>query len=195
MRNLRGDTTGDNWAIKREIQAKYNMLSRSYNKVYGDEQRQKYQEVFSNLRKRPRLVCVDIGCGTGIGIEGDYRIFRDTWVGIDLSRGMLEKARRRIHSEERRHLVLADSDFSPLRSKCADLAVCVTLVSGIPDPRRTLRELGRVVVPGGEIAVTILKREITRDEVDELMQETGLRIERVPEDNHTKDHVFLCSPE
>jgi len=176
-----------------EIRTKYDALSSVYEEIYRDEQLKKYGAIPSSLQKRQRRVSVEIGCGTGFGLEACREIFDNIWVGIDLSRNMLNQTRTRIRVQEKRHLILADSDFSPLRTKCADLAICVTLLSRTPKPVRTLRELRRLADSNGEIVVTVLKKEFTRYEFQELIQESGLKIQRIEDDSNIKDYIFFCT--
>lgn len=193
MRNSKGESISDYWTRKKEIKTKYDALSSVYEEVYRDEQLKKYRKILSNLQKRPRRVCIEIGCGTGFGLEACSEIFDNIWVGIDLSRSMLNQTRRRIRGQERRHLILADSDFSPLRTECADLALCVTLLSRTPEPVRTLQELRRLTDSIGEIVVTVLKREFTRYQFQKLILESRLRIQGIEDDNDIKDHIFFCT--
>jgi len=51
-----------------------------------------------------------------------------------------------------------------------------------------------LVSPGGEIVVTVLKREFARAELREMISESGLKIQRdVNTDQSVKDHVVFCS--
>ncbi len=193
MKNSKRESVRDNWARKREIRAKYDALSSTYDEVYRDEQLNKYRAILSNLQKSARRVCVEIGCGTGLGLEACDEILDQIWVGIDLSKGMLDQTRRRILGRERRHIILADSDFSPLRSGCVDLAICVTLLSRTPESVRTLRELERLTDSSGEIVVTVLKREYTVYEFQELLRENGFKVRKFKDDDKIKDYVFFCS--
>lgn len=181
------------WARKKEIASKYDLLSGIYEETYREEQLAKYQTVFLNLKKR-RKVCLEMGCGTGIGVEVWGEDFCDTWIGIDLSRGMLKETKRRIQGRENQHLILADADFAPVRSDCADLGICVTLLSKTAKPATILGELKRAVVQNGDIAVTGLKKEFTRDDFRELILKSGLNIRKeVATGEDVKDHVFVCS--
>jgi len=182
------------WAQKRMIASKYDALSSIYEEVYRDEQVEKYRLVFADLQDRSRRVCIEIGCGTGIGLALGEELFDQVWVGVDLSEGMLKKARTWVIGREQRHLILADSDSTPLRSNCADLVICVTLLSKALDPVRTLKELKRLAALNGEIVVTALKKEFTREELRELTRECGLRIQReINASQVVKDRVVFCS--
>ncbi len=181
------------WARKKEIASKYDLLSGIYEEVYREEQMAKYQTLFPNLEKNKKM-CLEIGCGTGIGIDASGKDFCETWIGIDISRGMLKETKRRIQGRENKHLILADADFAPVRSNCADVGICVTLLSKTPRPSTILEELKRAVVQGGDIAVTGLKKEFTKDDFRELILKSGLNIcKEVATEEDVKDHVFVCS--
>ena len=91
---------------------------------------------------------LDDGCGNGfLGEEVARRIGpRDLLVGVDLSRGMLEKARGR-HTE----LVHADSERLPFADASFDTVIARSLLHHLPDPDAGIREIARVLRPGGEL--------------------------------------------
>lgn len=193
--NITGNQPIDrDWVRKREISTKYDLLASVYEEIYKDEQLKKYREVFSNLRKKTRRVCVDVGCGTGIGLEASSESFSQIWVGIDISIGMLYEAKRRIPPREERYVVLADSDFIPLREKCTDLAIGITVLSKTPTPLKTIKELGRIISSDGEIVLSVLKRDFEAERFQGLIREAGLKIqEKIKNDKVNKDHFFFCS--
>ncbi len=194
MNIIGNQPTDDGWVRKREISSKYDLLASVYEEIYRDEQLEKYREVFSNLEKRSRRVCVEVGCGTGVGLEAGSETFDQNWVGIDISIGMLREAKRRISSGEKRYIVLADSDFVPLREKCTDLAICITVLSRTPGPTRTIKELRRIVGSDGVIVLSVLKKDFAADKFKGLIREMGLKIlEKIKNNEGNKDHVFFCS--
>lgn len=90
---------------------------------------------------------LDNGCGTGIL----FQALPDapcTLYGIDISKGMLTYARPRS-----RRLVLGDSQNLPFRSASFDLVVGRSLLHHLPDPGRGIREIARILKPGGQVAV------------------------------------------
>ncbi len=193
--NITGNQPIDrDWVRKKDISTKYNLLASVYEDIYKDEQLKKYREVFSNLRKKTRRVCIEVGCGTGIGLEASGESFSQIWVGIDISIGMLNEAKRRILPREEQYVVLADSDFIPLREKCTDLAIGITVLSRTPRPLKTIKELRRIISSDGEIVLSVLKRDFTADRFQGLIREAGLKIqEKIKNDKGNKDHFFFCS--
>ncbi|MFH9863313.1 class I SAM-dependent methyltransferase [Streptomyces sp. NPDC017202] len=104
------------------------------------------------LREGDRVL--DAGCGTGRALPP----LRDAVgpsgvvVGADLTPAMLEAAVRAGRDRAGR-LLLADVTALPLRSGSLDAVFAAGLVAHLPDPSRNLRELARVVRPGGALAL------------------------------------------
>jgi SAM-dependent methyltransferase len=104
------------------------------------------------LREGDRVL--DAGCGTGralpplraaVGASGVV-------VGADLTPEMLEAAVRAGRARDGR-LLLADVAALPLRSRSLDAVFAAGLIAHLPDPTANLRELARVVRPGGGLAL------------------------------------------
>ena len=104
------------------------------------------------LREGDRVL--DAGCGTGralpplraaVGASGVV-------VGADLTPAMLEAAVRAGRDRDGR-LLLADVTALPLRSRSLDAVFGAGLISHLPRPAENLRELARVVRPGGVLAL------------------------------------------
>lgn len=96
---------------------------------------------------------LDVGCGSGTLLEEiSTRQPRARLAGVDLSPAMLALARRRLGS--RAILVVADAGRLPFRSQGFDLAVSASALHYWRDPIATLREIRRVLRPGGRIAIT-----------------------------------------
>ncbi len=68
---------------------------------------------------------------------------------FDLSPRMVERARRRVGSE-RATFAVADLTRLPYADATFDAAVCGWALEHLPDPRPGLRELARVLRPGGK---------------------------------------------
>jgi SAM-dependent methyltransferase len=75
-----------------------------------------------------------------------------TVVGVDLTRAMLEAAVR-AGRERAGRLLLADVARLPMRDASFDAVFAAGLVSHLYDPAENLRELARVVRPGGILAL------------------------------------------
>ncbi len=86
---------------------------------------------------------LEVGCGTGLILHRTGKFARSA-VGIDLSGGMLEKAAAR-------GLAVAQASATelPIATASVDVAYSFKVLAHIPDITGALREMARVVRPGG----------------------------------------------
>lgn len=97
---------------------------------------------------------LDAGCGTGRAL-GALRAAvgpAGTVLGVDLTPQMLAAAQRAGRAAEGA-LLLADVARLPLRDEALDAVFAAGLIAHLPDPAANLRELSRVVRPGGRLAL------------------------------------------
>ncbi|PYQ19658.1 MAG: hypothetical protein DMF81_21160, partial [Acidobacteria bacterium] len=87
---------------------------------------------------------LDVGTGTGAvaAALGDERATLRTIVGCDLSRSMLVRARRRLPDLR---VLQTDAARLPFRDACFDMATANCVLSHLPDHRRALAEVLRVL--------------------------------------------------
>lgn len=88
---------------------------------------------------------LEVGCGTGLILRRVAPVAKRA-VGLDLSPGMLEKARARgldVVEGSATRLPFADASF--------DLAYSVKVLAHVEDIRGALSEMARVVAPGGHV--------------------------------------------
>jgi ubiquinone/menaquinone biosynthesis C-methylase UbiE len=134
---------------------------------------------------------LDVGTGPGhipillLARRPELRI-----VATDLARSMLDIAARnlaRAGVADRCELRLADAKALPLPDASFDLVICNSTVHHVAEPVRALREIGRVVRPGGAILV----RDLCRPESVEAAWAT---VERVsPRDSPRQKRLFFDS--
>jgi ubiquinone/menaquinone biosynthesis C-methylase UbiE len=104
------------------------------------------------LREGDRVL--DAGCGTGRALPPLRTAVGPSGVvlGADLTPAMLDEAVRAGRGRDGR-LLLADVAALPLRSGSLDAVFGAGLISHLPRPAANLRELARVVRPGGVLAL------------------------------------------
>ena len=97
---------------------------------------------------------LDAGCGTGRALPPLRAAVGGTGVvvGADLTPAMLEAAVRAGRHRDGQ-LLLADVAALPLRCRSLDAVFGAGLISHLPRPAENLRELARVVRPGGVLAL------------------------------------------
>jgi ubiquinone/menaquinone biosynthesis C-methylase UbiE len=105
-----------------------------------------------HLLELPRLQqarsVLDLGCGTGALLEELSDGGRRRVTGIDLDWAALAFARL---SSRDAHLACADGHALPFRWASFDLAVCHFVLLWVDDPLLVLKEMRRVVRPGGAV--------------------------------------------
>ncbi|MFF3287048.1 class I SAM-dependent methyltransferase [Streptomyces sp. NPDC003023] len=126
---------------------------------------------------------LDAGCGTGRALGPLRSAVGPSGVvlGVDLTPEMLDAARLAGRDRSGR-LLLADVGRLPLRTRSLDAVFGAGLISHLPEPSENLRELARVVRPGGVLALfhpvgraALAARQGRRITEDDLRAEPNLR--------------------
>ena len=93
---------------------------------------------------------LEVGVGTGKNLP--YYPAGIALTGIDISSGMLEHAERKAKQLGlTASLVQADAQALPFPDHSFEAAVATFVLCSVPNPSQALREIQRVVVPGGQI--------------------------------------------
>lgn len=111
---------------------------------------QEFRLVCRRLVSSPSISKVlEVGCGTGhwLSILSDLPI---ELTGVDPSRAMLEKARRRV---ARAQLVCASAENIPFPGGSFDLIFCVNAFHHFSDPKKFLRDSRLLLRNGGQLAI------------------------------------------
>ncbi|GAB2616377.1 hypothetical protein Aab01nite_29160 [Paractinoplanes abujensis] len=87
-------------------------------------------------------LCLEVGCGTGVHAE-QIRGLGWTPVGVDLSAGMLAYGKKRLP------VARADATCLPVGDGAVPAVVAMLVHTDMPDYPAVLREVGRVLRPGG----------------------------------------------
>jgi ubiquinone/menaquinone biosynthesis C-methylase UbiE len=113
-----------------------------------------YAAAVAELGLRPGDRVLDAGCGTGRALPPLRAAVGPSGVvlGVDLTPAMLREAVRAGRDRDGA-LLLADVAALPLRSHALDAVFGAGLISHLPSPAENLRELARVVRPGGVLAL------------------------------------------
>jgi len=112
---------------------------------------------------QPTDQILEIGFGPGIAIQAlARRAPRGLVAGVDFSRTMLATARRRNAAAVkagRVRLHHGTADHLPFAASTFDKAFGIHTIYFWPQPQAALRELHRVLKPGGKLVITVLPRE------------------------------------
>jgi ArsR family transcriptional regulator len=90
----------------------------------------------------------DLGCGTGNASELLAPLVKQV-VAVDQSMPMLKAAKKRLAAHPNIKFVCGTLEQLPLESESVDAAVSVLVLHHVPDPLAALKEVRRVLRPGG----------------------------------------------
>lgn len=149
-----------------------------------------YDLVFGPVFRQGRSLAIDaatrvggrvleVGVGTGISLPGYGRNCRLT--GIDISDGILEKARERVKKLRLSNvdaIEVMDAEALGYADESFDVIVAQYVITAVPNPERALDEFVRVVRPGGEIIITtrIGAGEGLRGKIEKLLMPITSRL-------------------
>ncbi len=117
-----------------------------------------YQHLLQDVKKgalvKPNIRVLDVGCGTGNFMELVAKDKLGEYVGIDISKVMLSKARKKVGSFTNMRLFLASvNDKLPLEKNYFDSIVAINSIYAVSNPAFTVSELLRVLKPGGTLVI------------------------------------------
>jgi len=121
---------------------------------------------------------LEVGCGTGLILHRTAQFAR-TAMGIDLSGGMLAKAASRGLS-----VAQASATALPIATASVDVAYSYKVLAHIPDIQGAMREMARVVRPGGWVLAEFYNARSIRRLVKAVKRPTA-----VSENTHD-EHVY-----
>ena len=120
--------------------------------------RAELEGLFGRLDADPRGgICVEVGCGPG-RMTGVLAERFDRVVAVDVSEGMLERARSAVTAPNVDFRLVAGDRLETVEDVIADTLVCYLVLQHLPERRvvlRYLREFARVLSPGGSAFVQL----------------------------------------
>jgi phosphatidylethanolamine/phosphatidyl-N-methylethanolamine N-methyltransferase len=138
---------------KRQVERAYEFYAPVYDFVFDWIFAPGRSAAIKHLDLRPSETVLEVGIGTGLNLPLYPATCRLT--GIDLSQEMLDKAVERVQNLVMPNVTLKVMDATSMDfgDNEFDKAVATYTISAVPDPVAVLREMRRVVKPGGAIVV------------------------------------------
>ncbi|HXQ22403.1 MAG TPA: class I SAM-dependent methyltransferase [Candidatus Acidoferrales bacterium] len=144
-----------------EHQARYHEVGNSYWWLAG-----KYEIIMDLIGRavppRNDLAVLDAGCGPGNML--DRLSSRGTVTGSDLSSPALRFCRSRGYTR----VTLSRLDTLALKAQSFDLVTAIDVLEHIPDDAAGLREIHRVLRPGGTVVITVPAFQVLWGDHDDI---------------------------
>lgn len=138
---------------KRQVQRAYEFYAPVYDFVFDWIFAPGRKAAVGHLQVQPSDSVLEVGIGTGLNLPLYSPSCRLT--GIDLSEEMLDKAVERARDLQMANVTLKVMDATSMdfAENEFDKALATYTISAVPDPVAVLREMRRVVKPGGAIVI------------------------------------------
>ncbi len=134
------------------VRAAYRRWASIYDTVFGGVSSAGRRRAVAAVNALPGRDVLEVGVGTGLALLHYAHSKRVT--GIDLSAEMLERARSRVTRDGLQNVAglhVQDAEATGFADGQFDIAVAMFVASVVPDARRLLTEMRRVVRPGGHL--------------------------------------------
>lgn len=153
---------------------RYDATSEGYDELYGAEQKRKFQKALEHADAKGKAV-LDVGCGSGLffsNVAGQAQLV----VGVDVSRGLLKKAKMHSRGFGDVEVILADADHLPFRAEFFGAVFAFTVLQNMPKPEETLSEFKRVSSVGRPVVVTGLKKAFELTKFMDILETSGMKL-------------------
>ena len=105
------------------------------------------------LRSEPPGKVLDIGCGPGVLVRDLLEIGHEVW-GVDVAPEMIAQCLSSFGGENRAHFATGKVENLDFTAAAFDAITCLGVVEYLDDDEAALRELHRVLKPGGLVVIT-----------------------------------------
>jgi ubiquinone/menaquinone biosynthesis C-methylase UbiE len=131
------------------LRLSYTCMAPFYDRVVERASRKARQESLAHLPESPGRILL---AGLGTGLDAPWLPPQHDYVGLDLTRAMLDKALPRL-AAHRFTPLQGDVHALPFADASFDHAVLHLILAVVPQPEACLREAARVVKPGGRLLI------------------------------------------
>jgi len=147
-------------ALQRRVQRYgWDRAAGDYERLWQAQLAGAQAELLASASLSPGQRVLDVACGTGLVAFDAARAVGSGGrvLGIDLSGQMIEAASRRARAGQSSNVSFArmDAETLDLPDASFDIVLCALGLMYMPDPERALREMRRVLRPGGRLVLAV----------------------------------------
>lgn len=148
----------ENREIKNIFRERWNKSAQRYDRspghgIQSEQEKEAWKSLLSKALGSETLDILDVGCGTGV-ISLLLSEMGHNVTGIDLSEGMLEKAKENANNFNL-HLDFrpGDAENIPFENESFDIVINRHLLWTLPNPEEAMNEWRRVLKPEGKVII------------------------------------------
>ena len=139
----------------RENEIKWDRRAKSYDDKRFDYFRFMQKKTISQMEIKENISFLDLGCGTGLAVRyvSDLTRGNGKYWGIDISNGMIEKAKINSKGLKNVNFIRASAEELPFDNDNFDKIICTNSFHHYLYPDRVLSEIFGVLKPNGRIYI------------------------------------------
>ncbi len=143
--------------LKKKVKESYEKIAQAF-----DESRTRPWENIVGIVERigkHKLKIIDVGCGSGANAEYLYNIYREGYVGLDISLNMLRKLKQKLRNID---LICGEICNLPIRDEVAHIVTCIATIHHLStreERTRAIGELCRISKRGSHILISVWRIE------------------------------------
>ena len=131
------------------IASEWDSISREF---YGPGIRDR---ILEHVRPEPGKIIADLGAGTGFISEG-LRDSPASIIAIDISKEMLQEMQSKFQGARNIDYRVGEANHLPVKNGIVDYVLANMYLHHVEDPPRAIREIYRIINPGGRLVLTDL---------------------------------------
>jgi ubiquinone/menaquinone biosynthesis C-methylase UbiE len=170
--------------IKDIVEKVFDQSSTNYDTFIGETMKQLTNLLLREMTIPKNPIALDIACGTGISTIEFIKKSKGqgTFYGIDLSKPMLNKAKQNTTDYDKGniHFMKMDAQNLDFPDDMFDTVICNMSLQFFPDQEKALREMYRVLKPGGSVGI-LCEGKMAGKEVKDVVLSVANRHHEIPE--------------
>lgn len=116
--------------------------------------RQTNSHIVKLLNPKPNSSLLDVGCGSGILIEKLLSLNKNLKLyGLDITPKMVDVAKKKFRNDPNVEITLGSAIKMPHKDNLFDYVTCASSFHHHPDPFHSVKEMVRVLKPGGKLLI------------------------------------------